>query len=231
MPLFASQEECKLPLSSFLYHNIFHLREIKVSYRLSLSNVFTTYLFKLHHFLQWNQFLDGIQSPLVSSKLQPCLEESWPVILQALALDAVPSSLDVNEHSKAPVENLARSLVSGYSMVELESIEFRYLWGFALLVLFQGQYLTLGESKLSLTYAKSKHGEESPIEEMDPPGLNLYEIVLPVFQCLSAERFFSVGFLTMEISRELLQVVIFLCLSCSYNLCKEGCVFCASNVN
>lgn len=185
-----------------------------------------TYLFKLHHFLQWNQFLDGIQSPLVSSKLLPCLEESWPVILQALALDAVPSSLDVNEHSKAPVENLAQSLVSGYSMVELDSIEFRFLWGFALLVLFQGQYLTLGESKLPMAYAKAKHGEDSPIEELDPPGLNLYEIVLPVFQCLSAERFFSVGFLTMDISRELLQVLIFLCLFCSYNLCKEGCVLC-----
>ncbi|XP_059452821.1 protein SWEETIE isoform X2 [Corylus avellana] len=163
----------------------------------------------LHLKKNWNQFLDGIQSPLVSSKLQPCLEESWPVILQALALDAVPSSLDVNEHSKAPVENLAQSLVSGYSMVELESIEFRFLWGFALLVLFQGQYLTLGESKLSLTCAKAKHGEDSPIEELDPPGLNLYEIVLPVFQCLSAKRFFSMGFLTMDISRELLQVFLY----------------------
>lgn len=162
------------------------------------------------YFLQWNPFLDGIQSPLVSSKLQPCLEESWPVILQALVLDAVPLNLEAIEHSTATVENMARSLVSGYSMVELELGEFRFLWGFALLVLFQGQHLTLGESKLPLTFAKAIHAEDSPIEEMDPPGLNLYEIVLPVFQCLSTERFFSVGFLTIDISRELLQVVIFL---------------------
>ncbi|GMY24387.1 protein SWEETIE isoform X4 [Fagus crenata] len=161
----------------------------------------------LHLKKNWNPFLDGIQSPLVSSKLQPCLEESWPVILQALVLDAVPLNLEAKEHSKPIVENTARSLVSGYSMVELESGEFRFLWGFALLVLFQGQHITLGESKLPLTYAKAKHGEDSPIEELDPLGLNLYEIVLPVFQCLSTERFFSVGFHTMDISRELLQVL------------------------
>ncbi|KAG6716276.1 hypothetical protein I3842_04G041200 [Carya illinoinensis] len=160
----------------------------------------------LHLKKNWNQFLDGIQSPLVSSKLQPCLEESWPVILQALALDAVPLNLDANEHSKNTVENMAGSLVSGYSMVELESVDFRFLWGFALLVLFQGQYLILGESKLPLVCAKARHSEDSPIEELDSPGLNLYEIVLPVFQCLSTERFFSVGYLTLDISRELLQV-------------------------
>jgi hypothetical protein len=188
------------------------------------------FLFKSHHFFQWNPFLDGIQSPLVSSKLQPCLEESWPVILQALVLDAVPLNLEAKEHSKPIVENTARSLVSGYSMVELESGEFRFLWGFALLVLFQGQHITLGESKLPLTYAKAKHGEDSPIEELDPPGLNLYEIVLPVFQCLSTERFFSVGFLTMDISRELLQVMIFLCPFCLFNLCKEVRFVWASNV-
>ncbi|KAL4652128.1 hypothetical protein ACB092_01G210800 [Castanea dentata] len=166
----------------------------------------------LHLKKNWNPFLDGIQSPLVSSKLQPCLEESWPVILQALVLDAVPLNLEAIEHSTATVENMARSLVSGYSMVELELGEFRFLWGFALLVLFQGQHLTLGESKLPLTFAKAIHAEDSPIEEMDPPGLNLYEIVLPVFQCLSTERFFSVGFLTMDISRELLQVLSY----CTY---------------
>ncbi|KAB1211181.1 HEAT repeat-containing protein 5A [Morella rubra] len=160
-----------------------------------------------HRKKTWSQFLEGIQSPLVSSKLQPCLEESWPVILQALALDSVPWNLSTNEQSKASVEDIAGSLVSGYNMVELEPVEFHFLWGFSLLVLFQGQNLTLGESKLPLFYAKAKHGEDSPIEELDPPGFNLYEIVLPVFQCLATERYFSVGFLTMDISRELLQVL------------------------
>lgn len=158
---------------------------------------------------------------MVSSKLQPCLEESWPVILQALALDSVPWNLSTNEQSKASVEDIAGSLVSGYNMVELEPVEFHFLWGFSLLVLFQGQNLTLGESKLPLFYAKAKHGEDSPIEELDPPGFNLYEIVLPVFQCLATERYFSVGFLTMDISRELLQVAIFLFSFRSHNLCKE----------
>uniref|UniRef100_A0A6N2MN55 Uncharacterized protein n=1 Tax=Salix viminalis TaxID=40686 RepID=A0A6N2MN55_SALVM len=121
----------------------------------------------------WNPFLDGIQSPLVSSKVQLSLEESWPVILQALALDAIP----VNTHgdSKATDENTSNnSLISGYSMVELDSAEVRY-------------------------------SGDSPTEETSTAALKQYEIVLPVFQFLLTERFFTEEYITMDICRELLQ--------------------------
>ncbi|KAF8399147.1 hypothetical protein HHK36_015012 [Tetracentron sinense] len=152
-------------------------------------------------------FLDGIQSPLVSSKLQPCLEEAWPVILQALALDSVPVTFDVNVSSETTVEDITRSnLISGCSMVELELREFQFLWGFALLVLFQGQHPIMGKQIIPLDSAKVKSSGDSPVEETNHLGLKLYEIVLPVFQFLSTERFFSMGFLTIGICIELLQV-------------------------
>lgn len=170
----------------------------------------------LHLKTKWNPFLDGIQSPLVSLKLQPCLEESWPVILQAIALDAVPINLEENEYSKSTTENTSRdSLLSEHSMVELESEEYQFLWGFALLVLFQGQYSTLGELKNPISFIKASNGGNSATEELCSPGIKFYEIALPVFQFLSTKRFASAGFLTMDICRELLQVF-------SYSMCMDN---------
>ncbi|XVF20554.1 hypothetical protein REPUB_Repub12eG0010500 [Reevesia pubescens] len=155
----------------------------------------------------WNSFLDAIQSRLLSSKLQPCLEEAWPVILQAIALDAVPMNVDRKGNSKAAAENISKnSLVSGYSMVELESEEYQFLWGFALLVLFQEQHSALCKQVIPLASSKEKHDGDSPAEDMTSPGLKLYEIVLPVFQFLLTLKFFSAGFLTVNICEELLQV-------------------------
>ncbi|KAJ4961466.1 hypothetical protein NE237_021376 [Protea cynaroides] len=152
-------------------------------------------------------FLDGIQSLLVSSKLRPCLEEAWPVILQAIALDAVPVGLDVNAHSKESGEDFARaSLISGYSMVQLDPIEFRFLWGFALLVLFQAQSPNVGKQIISLRIASAKSAGESPVSEENNLDPKFNEIVLPVLQFLSTERFFTSGFLSLDICRELLQV-------------------------
>lgn len=158
--------------------------------------------------LQWKPFLDGIQSPLVSSKLRSCLEEAWPVILQAVSLDAVPVNVDVNESSKSAVGDISRSTsISGYSMVKLELEEFRFLWGFALLVLFQRQP-TSGAHIIMPGSDEAKFSGDSPDEEMNPISLKLHEIVLPVFQFLSTERFFSSGYLTMNICEEFLQVMI-----------------------
>ncbi|XP_030484965.2 protein SWEETIE isoform X1 [Cannabis sativa] len=156
---------------------------------------------------KWNSFLSGIQSSLVSAKLQPCLEESWPLILQALVLDAVPVSLDGKDLSKGTVESVSgNSLLSGYNMVELETSEYQFLWGFSLLVLFRGQHSTACKLKIPLAYSKANHEVNSAIEELNSPGINLYEIVLPVFQFLSTKRFASAGFLTVDICRELMQV-------------------------
>lgn len=168
---------------------------------------------------KWNPFLDGIQSPLVSSKLQSCFEEAWPVILQAVSLDAMPVKLDEKGHSKTTVENMSKnSLISGYSMVELECEDYRFLWGFALIVVFHGQHLVRGRQRIGLGSGKAKFGGDSPIKEMNPLGLKLYEIVLPVFQFLSTESFFTAGFLTVNICHELLQVFLYsLCMDNSWN--------------
>ncbi|XP_024037767.1 protein SWEETIE isoform X2 [Citrus clementina] len=168
---------------------------------------------------KWNPFLDGIQLPLVSSKLQSCFEEAWPVILQAVALDAMPVKLDEKGLSKITVENMSKSsLISGYSMVELECEDYRFLWGFALIVVFQGQHLVPNKQRIGLGSAKAKFGGDSPTKEMNPLGLKLYEIVLPVFQFLSTESFFTAGFLTMNICQELLQVFLYsICMDNSWN--------------
>ncbi|KAL0343339.1 UNVERIFIED_CONTAM: protein SWEETIE [Sesamum angustifolium] len=76
----------------------------------------------------WKPFLDGIQSSVVSVELQPCLEEAWLVILQALVLDAVPAGSCVNESS--PTDSSRNIPTSGYSMVELQLDDFQFLWGF-----------------------------------------------------------------------------------------------------
>lgn len=154
--------------------------------------------------MQWNPYLDGIQSPLVISKLQPSLEESWPIILQAVALDAIPVSLDGIENSS--INNVSENnFLSGYSMVELDSNEYRFLWSFALFSLFRGHH-SLVEQKIQSPSTTASVVEDSPKETPNPIELKLYEIVLPVFQSLSAVKFCSAGFLTVDICIELLQV-------------------------
>nr|KYP59481.1 HEAT repeat-containing protein 5B [Cajanus cajan] len=155
---------------------------------------------------KWNLFLDGLQSPIVSSKLRPCLDESWPVILQALALDAVPVNSEGNE---ASVENTKKHSVDTYqySMVELKREDFKFLWGFSLLGLFQSQHPILCRPIIQLAFVNAKHGGNFPSNEVKPLGLKLYEIVLPVFQFLLTERFFGAGLLTMDICKELLQIL------------------------
>ncbi|PSR87811.1 HEAT repeat-containing protein isoform 1 [Actinidia chinensis var. chinensis] len=183
-------------------------------YWISILKDFSYVCFRLHLKQNWKPFLDGIQSPLVSAKLQPCLEEAWPVIFQAVALDAAPFHFDMNLSSQTTESTSKDTFISGYSMVQLKPEEFRFLWGFALLVLFQGQDPALHKHLIPLGSAKAKLGGNSPVEDTDPLTLKLYEIVLPVFQFLSSERFFSMGFLTMDICRDLLQVF-------SYSICSE----------
>lgn len=140
------------------------------------------------------------------------MEESWPVILQAVALDAVPANLDGNSCTEMIAENeTENSLLSGYNMVELQPEEYRFLWGFSLLVLFQGHHSTLSKENILLASVKSDHDGELSTEELNPSCFHFYEIVLPVFQFLSTKRFASVGFLTIDICKELLQVTIHFC--------------------
>ncbi|XP_050228760.1 protein SWEETIE isoform X2 [Mercurialis annua] len=152
----------------------------------------------------WKPFLDGIQLPLVPGKLLCSLEEAWPVILQALALDAIPLHADGSPRSAVDLSR--HSLISGYSMVELELEEYRFLWGFTLLVLFQQQHPTINRQIIPLSSAKCRNGGDL-LEETSSTALKLYEIVLPVFQFLSSESFFTAKFLTADICQELLQVL------------------------
>lgn len=118
-------------------------------------------------------------------------------------------NVDGNGNSEAAAENVStNSLVSGYSMVELESEEYKFLWGFALLVLFQGQHPSLCKQVIPLALSKAKYDGVTPAEDMTSPGLKFYEIVLPVFQFLLTQKFFSAGFLTVTICEELLQVLL-----------------------
>ena len=76
--------------------------------------------------MQWNLFLDGLQSPIVSSKLRPCLDESWPVILQALALDAVPVNSEGNEAS-VEINQKYSATTYQYSTIDTQTNLIRYI--------------------------------------------------------------------------------------------------------
>ncbi|KAL7101750.1 hypothetical protein ACP275_08G074200 [Erythranthe tilingii] len=160
------------------------------------------------HLGNWKPFLDGIQSSVISVELQPCLDEAWPVILQALVLDAVPNNSDVNESS--PTDRSKNIPTSGYSMVELRLDDFQFLWGFFLLVLFQEQDIALSEHIIPVCCIKSKFSNEIPVDDLNSSSLKLYNIFFPVFQFMSTKRFFTSGFLTLDACRELLQVFSYL---------------------
>ncbi|KAL0332487.1 UNVERIFIED_CONTAM: protein SWEETIE [Sesamum calycinum] len=153
----------------------------------------------------WKPFLDGIQSSVVSVELQPCLEEAWLVILQALVLDAVPAGSCVNESS--PTDSSRNIPTSGYSMVELQLDDFQFLWGFLLMLLFQEQDVTLGEHIIPMCCIKSKFSSDISVDDSNSVSSN---ILFPVFQFMSTERFFSSEFLTVDACSELLQVFSYL---------------------
>lgn len=148
-------------------------------------------------FFQHKSFLDGIQSPLVSSRVKNCLDETWPIILQAVALDAVPIKSELDKSSEHITNDLAeQTSLSGHIMVSLESREFDHLWGLAQLILFQLQQPVLG-SRETVILGKS----EQVLEKM-----KFFEISLITLQFLSSETFFNAEFLTRDLSKELLQV-------------------------
>lgn len=149
--------------------------------------------------------LEGIQSSLVSSKLQSCLEEAWPVILQATVLDAAPEKYDTNGSSET--ENRPKNpFISKYRMVGLGLEEYHFLWGFSLLVLLQGQAAAADEVIIPVCSSKSIFTGNLTIEDTNSLSSKFPEIILPVIRLMCMERFFSTGYLTMEICREFLEV-------------------------
>lgn len=154
----------------------------------------------------WEPFLDGIQSSVVSAELLPCLEEAWPVILQALVLDAVPANSDLIE--SPPTDRTENIPTSGYSMVELQKDDFNFLWGFLLMVLFQEQDATPSEH-IPLCRIKSNFISNISIDESSSSS-NLKNIFFSVFQFMSTKRFFSSGYLSLDACTELLQAFSYL---------------------
>ena len=152
-------------------------------------------------FKQHKPFLDGIQSLLVSSKVQKYLDEVWTLILQATALDAAPvefgadDSEDVHEHM----------FISGRSMVKLEQSDFQFLWGLSVLVLFHSHQSTVnGSVKMKLDCSKENFFSNIVFYGLDNP--RPCDQVLPVLLSLTTEAFFSKDFLSVDICQELLQV-------------------------
>lgn len=152
--------------------------------------------------IQWEPFLDGIQSSVVSAELLPCLEEAWPLILQALVLDAVPAKSDLNEPSLT--DRTGNIPTSGYSMVELRIDDFNFLWGFLLLVLFQEQHINPIENIIPVCHIKSNFSGNISVD--DSSSSNLKNIFFSFFQFMSTKRFFSSGYLSLDACTELLQV-------------------------
>ncbi|XP_072983205.1 protein SWEETIE isoform X2 [Typha latifolia] len=178
-------------------------------YWISLLKDYCYICFGLHLKFNHKPFLDGIQSLLVSSKVQKNLDESWPLILQATALDAVPGESEMNRSMNYDADDLGEtSLISGRSMVKLESNEFHFLWGLSLLVLFNFQEPIVDEpAKMVLPHNKEKLCRYLLIH--GPNDVKSYEIALPVFLSLSKEVFFSQEFLQLDICKELLQVLVY----------------------
>ncbi|KAH7658270.1 Armadillo-like helical-containing protein [Dioscorea alata] len=164
--------------------------------------------FSLQSNLKYKPFLDGIQSSVVSSKVKGCLDEAWPAILEATVLDSVPSKFELEAFSKSAVEDPSREMfASGCSMVKLEFGEVQFLWGLALLVLFQGQQLELEKQvKMPLVNIDKEYDQGYSVKESHL--LTYSEIALVVFQSLSKEYFLSQGFLSVDLCREIFQLNI-----------------------
>uniref|UniRef100_A0A7N0VMZ5 HEAT repeat-containing protein 5B n=1 Tax=Kalanchoe fedtschenkoi TaxID=63787 RepID=A0A7N0VMZ5_KALFE len=164
--------------------------------------------FGMHHHKTWMPFLEGIQSPFASDKLISCLEEAWPVVFQAVALDAIPAT-SLSGFSNAISESSYNTAsLSGYNMVALEHEEYQLVCGFALLVLFQWQHPILDEHILPASALRKFHKGSSG-DDINVSTMKLHEIVLPVLQFLSTEKFFKSGFLNLNFCQDLVKMLTY----------------------
>ncbi|XP_020585694.1 LOW QUALITY PROTEIN: HEAT repeat-containing protein 5B [Phalaenopsis equestris] len=179
-------------------------------YWISILRDYVFISFGLNLKSSFKPFLDGIQSPMVSSKMRVCIDEAWPLILEATSLDAIPVRLEADQASKTnSIINFQKSsFISGYGMVRLEPRDFDFLWGLSLMVLFHGKEPLLSTKEKTLfCYTKNKYDGDSVLEETH--DLASGEIALLVFQSLSQERFFRPKFITLDSCKELLQILVY----------------------
>ncbi|KAK9116093.1 hypothetical protein Sjap_015040 [Stephania japonica] len=164
--------------------------------------------FRLVSETKYKPFLEGIQSPSISSKLQQFLDESWHVVLQAVTSDAFPVQQELAESSK-PIDPDS-TLLSGYKMVELDPSEFQFLWGFALFVLFQGHSSMMDSEMMPLFHSYNAKAFGDPVlGGMKNVDSEAYEIAIHAIQSLSTTGFLSVRYLTVNACKELFQVLEF----------------------
>ncbi|CAL5053041.1 unnamed protein product [Urochloa decumbens] len=160
--------------------------------------------FGLHSKINHKAFLDGIQSLLVSSKVQKYLDEVWALILQATALDAAPMEFDLNMSD----DLLEQTFISRHCMVKLDRTEFEFLWGLSILVLFHAhQSLESRALKINLDFRQDKNFGGSIVHGLDDQ--KPCDHVLPVLLSLTTEVFFSNNFLSVDICQELLQALTY----------------------
>ncbi|XP_021304666.1 HEAT repeat-containing protein 5B isoform X2 [Sorghum bicolor] len=160
--------------------------------------------FGLHSKINYKPFLDGIQSLLVSSKVQRYLDEVWLLILQATALDAAPVEFDENK----PKNLLEQTFISGHCMVKLDRSEFQFLWGLSVLVLFHScQSVKNNSLKINLDSRQNKKFGEFMVHRLD--NKKPCDQVLPVLLSLTTEVFFSNNFLSVDICQEVLQALTY----------------------
>jgi hypothetical protein len=142
---------------------------------------------------RYEPFLDGVQLAAIATLVLPLLTEAWPVVLEAVTVDAVP---EVSEDSEVKANG---NTGTGRHLV-INASEYKQLWALAMLILMdtenQGAVL-----KRSSTSFPSSNGQL-----LIDPTSNLQLVALNALRCLCAKGFYSSDMLSRDLCEELLQV-------------------------
>ncbi|KAH9566013.1 hypothetical protein CY35_04G109200 [Sphagnum magellanicum] len=145
---------------------------------------------------RYEPFLDGVQLAAIATLVLPLLTEAWPVVLEAVTVDAVP---EVSEDSKVKANG---NTGTGRHFV-INASEYKQLWALAMLILMdtenQGAVL-----KRSSTSFPSSNGQLL----IGDPTSNLQLVALNALRCLCAKGFYSSDMLSRDLCEELLQVLL-----------------------
>ncbi|XP_024543648.1 protein SWEETIE [Selaginella moellendorffii] len=141
----------------------------------------------------YKPFLEGMESPAIAAKLQPHLHEVSSLILEAVAVDAVPAS------NALPIE------LSTLKPVELNNSDFLLIWALSVLILL---------NKGSKVSDRSHHARSFPsfsgrIMGNSPAGnANLQLVALRALRCLCSPSFYSPAMLSIDLCQELLSMLL-----------------------
>lgn len=160
---------------------------------------------------EYKPFLDGIQSAAIGSVVQPYLHEVWPVILQAVTLDAAPAKFGQENSSSQNTKemNSLNTCNYGYIMVKLEIRDFRFLWGLAILILFEQRHVKqekLLQFSSSCTY--SVNGKLAGDIHINADS-KFMAVALYALECLSRKGFYDEEMLSCKLCLELLQMLMY----------------------